>query len=107
MKSRSSLYTSSMLWKPIVYQSVERTTEQNTLMQIYSLKNNASLQSQDQGIFRALYQQPYVSAFSVSLGRSKDSEKYFFSSYINIISEYLRILCEYKLFLRSIYCWFG
>jgi hypothetical protein len=64
-----------MLWKPIVYQSVKRTTEENTLMQIYDLQNNVLLnQSIDQGIFRALYNQFYVSAFNISLGTSKDSK---------------------------------
>jgi hypothetical protein len=64
-----------MLWKPIVYGSVERSTEDNTLMKMYQLENNLSLeQSNDQGIFRSLYKQFYVSAFNISLGRSKDSE---------------------------------
>lgn len=75
VKSRSSIYTSSMLWKPAVYQSVERSIEKNTLMTVYELKNNVSLEPTiDQGIFRALYNKPYVSAFNVSLGRAKDGE---------------------------------
>jgi hypothetical protein len=62
-----------MLWKPVVYQSVDRSIEKNTLMTVYDLKNNISLQTSiDQGIFRALYNKPYVSAFNVSLGRAKD-----------------------------------
>jgi hypothetical protein len=70
-----------MLWKPIVYQSVDRSVEKNTLMEIYDLKNNVSLQqSIDQGIFRALYDVSYVSAFNISLGREKDGLKYCFFS---------------------------
>jgi len=72
-----------MLWKPIVYQSVDRSVERNTLMKIYDLKNNVSLQqSIDQGIFRALYNVSYVSAFNISLGREKDGLKYFFVLFI-------------------------
>jgi hypothetical protein len=67
-----------MLWKPIVYQSNERSVDKNTLMQIYDLKNNISLnQPIDQGIFRSLYKAFYVSAFNISLGREKDGLKYF------------------------------
>ena len=64
-----------MLWKPIVYQTVKRTTADNTLMQVYDLQNNVLLnQMIDQGIFRSLYNQFYVSAFNISLGISKDSK---------------------------------
>ncbi|CAF0735873.1 unnamed protein product [Adineta ricciae] len=73
IKSRSPIYSSSMLWKPVVYQSADRSIEKNTLMTVYDLKNNISLdQSIDQGIFKALYNKTYVSAFNVSLGRAND-----------------------------------
>ncbi|CAF0906118.1 unnamed protein product [Rotaria sp. Silwood1] len=73
IKSLSSIYSSSMLWKPVVYQSVDRLVEKTTLMEIYDLKNNISLQkSIDQGIFNSFYIQPYVSAFNISFGRAKD-----------------------------------
>lgn len=73
LKSRSPIYSSSMLWKPIVYQSVERTVEKNTLMNVYDLQNNLTLQdSIDQGIFRSLYKVFYISAFNISLGHEKD-----------------------------------
>jgi len=68
-----------MLWKPIVYLSTDRSVEKNTLMQIYDVKNNITLQqSIDQGIFRSLYKVFYVSAFNLSLGREKDG--YFIKS---------------------------
>ncbi|UJR26977.1 hypothetical protein I4U23_008284 [Adineta vaga] len=73
IKSRSPIYSSSMLWKPVVYQSVDRSIEKNTLMTVYDLENNITLQEFiDQGIFRALYNGPYVSALNVSFGRAKD-----------------------------------
>ncbi|CAF2439514.1 unnamed protein product [Rotaria sp. Silwood2] len=73
IKSLSSIYSSSILWKPVVYQSVDRSVEKTTLMEIYDLKNNISLQkSIDQGIFNSFYVQPYVSAFNISFGRAKD-----------------------------------
>jgi hypothetical protein len=69
-----------MLWKPVVYQSVDRSIEKNTLMEIYDLENNISLEPFiDQGIFNALYVEPYVSAFNISLGRAKDG--LYFSSF--------------------------
>ncbi len=84
-----------MLWKPIVYGTVKRTTEDNTLMQIYDLENNVLLdQSNDQGIFRALYKQFYISAFNISLGCSKDSKSkfsFFYSSNICIFQNFLSI----------------
>lgn len=62
-----------MLWKPIVYQSTDRSVEETTLMQIYNLKNNVTLDSlTDQGLFRALYKAFYVSAFNISLGHEHD-----------------------------------
>lgn len=42
-------------------------------MKVYDLKENVTLeQSIDQGIFNSLYNQPYVSAFNISLGVAKD-----------------------------------
>jgi hypothetical protein len=71
-----SIYPSSMLWKPVVYQSEDRSIEQNTLMQVYSIKNQVSLDdSIDQGIFDALFIKPNVSAFNVSLGAKADGRK--------------------------------
>ena len=79
MKSLSPLYFSSMLWKPIVYQTTDRTVERNTLMQMYDLKNLLSSRSfTDQGIFQSLYTVPYISAFNISLGRQNDGLKNFF-----------------------------
>lgn len=73
--SSSAFYKSSMLWKPIVYQSIERSNSESTLMHVYDLNNTISLdQTRDQGIFRALFDWPYVSAFNLSLGRSNDSK---------------------------------
>ena len=69
-----------MLWKPVVYQTVERSNAEHTLMLIYDLYNTLSLdQSIDQGIFRSLYKKPDLSAFNISLGRSKDSKIIVFS----------------------------
>jgi hypothetical protein len=81
IQSFSPLYSSSMLWKPIVYQSTDRSVDKNTLMNIYDLKNNVILQSSDQGIFRALFRNFYVSAFNISLGRQKDGWKNLFCFY--------------------------
>jgi hypothetical protein len=72
MKSLSPTYSSSMLWKPVVYQSVDRSIEKNTLMEIYDLKNNIPLSKSDQGIFNALYGPLFVSGFNISFGRAKD-----------------------------------
>jgi hypothetical protein len=73
IKSLSPLYSSSLLWKPVVYQTVDRSIEKNTLMGIYNLNNNISLsQTIDQGLFNALYNKPYVSGFNISFGRAKD-----------------------------------
>ncbi|CAF1985250.1 unnamed protein product [Rotaria magnacalcarata] len=73
IQSLSSIYPSSMLWKPVVYQGVDRKVEKTTLMAIYDLRNNVILTpSIDQGIFNSLYSKPYVSAFNISLGRPKD-----------------------------------
>lgn len=74
MKSADkALYTSSMLWKPVVYQSEERSIEQNTLMQIYSLKNNITLDPEiDQGVYYSIFKKPNVSAFNISLGATTD-----------------------------------
>ncbi|CAF0879835.1 unnamed protein product [Rotaria sordida] len=73
IKSLNPIYSTSILWKPVVYQSIDRSVEKTTLMEIYDLKNNISLEkSIDQGIFNSFYVQPYVSAFNISLGRAKD-----------------------------------
>ena len=70
-----------MLWKPIVYQSIERSISNRTLMHVYDLNNTLSLdQTRDQGIFRALFNKPYLSAFNISLGRTNDSKTRDFSS---------------------------
>lgn len=76
LKTIDSLYKSSMLWKPVVYLDDSRSIEQNTLMQIYSLTNNITLQDGDQGIFRSLYKPSasYVAAFNVSWGQANDGE---------------------------------
>ena len=73
MTSLSPLYRSSMLWKPVVYQSIDRSLDKTTLMNVYALRNNISLQPTiDQGIFDALYIKPSVSAWNISLGRAGD-----------------------------------
>ena len=69
-----------MLWKPVVYQSIDRSLEKTTLMNVYTLRNNISLQPTiDQGIFNALYMKPYVSALNISLGRAGDGLSLFLS----------------------------
>jgi hypothetical protein len=73
MRTLGENYPASMLWKPVVYLSEDRTIEQNTLMQIYSINNNVALDNNtDEGIYRAILLRPYVSAFNVSLGQTKD-----------------------------------
>ncbi|CAF1232747.1 unnamed protein product [Adineta steineri] len=73
VESLSPIYLSSMLWKPVVYQSDDRSIEKNTLMNVYNLSNKIDLQPLiDQGIFIALYKKPYVSAFNISFGRAND-----------------------------------
>ena len=73
LKSLGPLYPSSMLWKPVVYRGPERSVENTTLMTVYSLVNNITLEPTiDRGLFNALYLQPYVSGFNISLGRAKD-----------------------------------
>lgn len=71
------LYKSSMLWKPVVYLDDSRSIEQNTLMQIYSLKNNLPLLDSDQGIYRSLYKPAasYVTGMNVSWGQANDGKK--------------------------------
>ncbi len=79
-------YPSSMLWKPVVYRSEERTIEENTLMQIYSIKNHLPLeQDTDQGIYNALFVKPTVAAFNVSLGARDDGRKTSFSRILFIV----------------------
>ncbi|CAF1019509.1 unnamed protein product [Rotaria sordida] len=73
IKTLDSLYSSSMLWKPVVYQSEDRSVEQSTLMQIYDIKNNVTLDPNiDQGTFYSLLSHPFVSAFNLSIGQAKD-----------------------------------
>ena len=73
LRTQDSLYPFSMLWKPVVYQSEDRTIEQNTLMHVYSIKNNFPLDPKvDQGIYYSLLPQPTVSAFNISLGQAND-----------------------------------
>ena len=75
MKTEGSFYPGAMLWKPVVYQSKDRSIEQNTLMHVYPMKNNVTLQPIiDQGMFSALYVKPYVSAFNISLGQANDGK---------------------------------
>ena len=65
-----------MLWKPVVYQSEDRTIEQNTLMHVYDIKNNITLnETIDQGIFYSILRQPTVSAFNISLGQANDGRE--------------------------------
>jgi len=74
MKSNEkALYPSSMLWKPVVYLSEERTIEENTLMHTYQMKNQITLDEYiDQGIYYSIFVKPNVSAFNVSLGETAD-----------------------------------
>lgn len=91
MKSFSPIYTSSMLWKPVVYQSADRSIEHTTLMQVGPIKNNIALEFLvDKGIFNALVNQSFVSGFNLTLGRTKDG--------MSIISRLLSLFTD--LFLR-------
>ncbi|CAF1381874.1 unnamed protein product [Adineta steineri] len=73
LRTMDSSNPASMLWKPVVYQSEDRTIEQNTLMQVYEIDNNFTLDKEnDQGIFFALLSKPKVSAFNISLGQAND-----------------------------------
>jgi len=85
--SEKSLYPSSMLWKPVVYLSEERTIEDNTLMQIYPIKNQITLDENiDQGIYYSIFAKPNVSAFNVSLGATTDGmNKWFYSKKNNYL----------------------
>lgn len=75
LKTNGDYYPASMLWKPVVYLSSDRSIEANTLMKMYDLKNNVTLQPKvDRGIFTALYPGPYVSAFNMSMGQASDGE---------------------------------
>ncbi|CAF0837561.1 unnamed protein product [Rotaria sordida] len=56
-----------------MYKSVDRSVKKTTLMEIYDLKNNISLEkSIDQRIFNSFYVKPYLSPFNISLDRAKD-----------------------------------
>lgn len=73
IKSRSISYVSSLLWKPIVYQSAEHEVDKYTIMKIYNLQSNLSLDPiHDQGIFRSFYAVAYVTGFNISLGFPND-----------------------------------
>jgi len=75
LKTLGNLYPSSMLWKPVVYLSEDRTIEQNTLMQVYlPISNNVTIDpSVDRGIFHSILPSPHVvSGFLVSLGQASD-----------------------------------
>jgi hypothetical protein len=70
-----------MLWKPVVYQSEDRTIEQNTLMKVYEIENYVFLDPEiDQGIFYSILPHPTVSAFNISLGQANDGMKNVFYS---------------------------
>lgn len=71
-----SLHPSSMLWKPVVYLTEDRSIEDNTLMQIYKIQNNVIRdETIDQGIYLSLLPQPYISALNVSIGAYGDGMK--------------------------------
>ncbi|CAF4128422.1 unnamed protein product, partial [Rotaria sordida] len=73
IKSLNPIYSTSVLWKPVMYKSVDRSVKKTTLMEIYDLKNNISLEkSIDQRIFNSFYVKPYLSPFNISLDRAKD-----------------------------------
>ena len=75
MKTCSPPFQSSMLWKPIVYQSSDRLNTESTLMHVYDLQNNIPLnRSEDQGIFLSFFTPIFVSAFNLSIGRTSDSK---------------------------------
>lgn len=68
-----SLHPSSMLWKPVVYLTEDRSIEDNTLMQIKKIQNNVIRdETIDQGIYLSLLPQPYISALNVSIGAYGD-----------------------------------
>lgn len=68
-----NLYPASMLWKPVVYQSEGRSIEQTTLMKIYKMNNNITMNPLvDEGIFYSILPHPLVSGFNISLGASND-----------------------------------
>lgn len=86
MKSCSPPFQSSMLWKPVVYQSNDRTNIESTLMHVYDLNNTLSFnRAEDQGIFLSFFSPIYVSAFNISLGRTNDSKtkKFFLADSID------------------------
>lgn len=70
------MYPSSMLWKPIVYLTDDRSVEDNTLMQIYDIENGISINSTtDRGMAFSLFHEPYVSIMKVSIGASSDGRR--------------------------------
>ena len=64
-----------MLWKPVVYQSDDRSVENTTLMHVYELQNQVTSDSTDEGIFLSLLHKPYVSALNLSIGANSDGMK--------------------------------
>ncbi len=62
-----------MLWKPVVYLTEDRSIEDNTLMQVYTLQNSVKRdETVDEGIYLSLLPQPYISAMNVSIGAYGD-----------------------------------
>ena len=107
LKSLSPIYSSSMLWKPVVYRGPERSVENTTLMAVYPLENNVTLHPTiDRGIFNALYGEPFVSGFNISLGRAKDGLSSS-NQTISVVSIFSRFLPQIELFLHSIDSWSG
>jgi len=67
---------SSMLWKPVVYQSEERSVEENTLMHDYAVQNNITWDHNHlQGVFISLQQNATINAFNVSFGSADDGRE--------------------------------
>ena len=66
---------SSILWKPVVYLTSDRSIEANTLMQVYPIKNSVNLDPNvDHGLINALFNKTYVSAINISLGEANDGQ---------------------------------
>lgn len=64
---------SSMLWKPVVYQTDERSVEENTLMKVYTIQNNISWdENLRKGIFLSLQPHATIDALNVSFGSADD-----------------------------------
>lgn len=90
LKSLSPVYITSLLWKPVVYQSRARVVDEATTMIVNSSKNHVVLDPQiDRGIFNSLYLNPDVTAFNVSLGRSDEGS---LSKFISTIFFFVRTI---------------